>query len=112
MIGNALEQAILRSMLGVLTSSRKRSVDRNALVHALVEQGLVEAQSDADAAVNSLERGEFILNGDGRNIRLSGSGMVLGLGLELPPEVEKRLSALIPRLSAEAEVERGPVAHR
>ena len=108
MVGSTLEQAILRSMLGALTLSQKGSVDRNSLTRAFADLGLVHTEGEAGAAVDALERGDFLRNGDGRNIRLSGSGIMLSLGLRLPPEIEERLTGVLPRLAPETPSDSDP----
>lgn len=107
MIGSTLEQALLHSMFRTLTRSGIKSIDRGQLSRACTEVGLTQTNEDAEGALHFLEQGEFIHNGDGRHVRLSGSGLILGLGLRLPEDVAILASEVADRISLESAAEDG-----
>jgi len=98
MVGSALEQAVIRSLLAIVVERNKRQIDSRALAEALADCRVAQDADTCLSAIRNLEHSGFVNNGHGKLVNLSGSGLLLALATDLPDDVQQAIKDAIAAL--------------
>jgi hypothetical protein len=87
MISSALQAVIVRTMMGLLAEHKVVSVEEKDLIAILMGAKLAADTQECSFAIKHLKQAEILQNGRGTKLNLSGTGLVLGTTVTLPPDV-------------------------
>ena len=91
MVSSDLQSIILRILIAHLAEREEKALEIGYISQGLLRAGVAPNEEACKSAVHHLLATSILKNGQGSKVSLTGTGLVLGMGVALPESVELAL---------------------